>query len=95
MGAAMTLTSRAEQAGIEALPLSPRLGDFNEDLRKLGLEELRAAIRSAAPARGRRPLPSADCRPMPDNGRRLRARYRDRPVSATSPLSERAAPTAF
>jgi hypothetical protein len=44
MGAAMTLTSRAEQAGVEALPLSPRLGDFNEDLRKLSLEELRAAM---------------------------------------------------
>jgi hypothetical protein len=44
MGAAMTLTSRAEQAGVEALPLSPRLGDFNEDLRKLSIEELRAAI---------------------------------------------------
>jgi hypothetical protein len=44
MGAAMTLTSRAEDAGIEALPLSPRLADFNEDLRKLSLEELRAAM---------------------------------------------------
>jgi len=43
-GAAMTLTSRAEAAGIEALPLSPRLGDFNEDLRKQSLEELRAAM---------------------------------------------------
>ena len=44
MAAAMTLTSRAEQAGPEALPLSPRLGDFNEDLQKLSLEELRAAM---------------------------------------------------
>jgi hypothetical protein len=44
MGAAMTLTSRAEEAGIEAFPLSPRLGDFDEDLRMLGLEELRAAM---------------------------------------------------
>jgi hypothetical protein len=46
MGAAMTLTSRMEEAGIEAFPLSPRLGDFNEDLRTLGREELRAAMHS-------------------------------------------------
>ncbi|MEH2519066.1 hypothetical protein V1279_004639 [Bradyrhizobium sp. AZCC 1610] len=45
MGAARTLTTRAEEAGIEAFPLSPRLGDFNEDLRTLGVEELRAATR--------------------------------------------------
>lgn len=44
MSATMSLTLRAEQAGVEALPLSPRLGDFNEDLRKLSLEELRAAM---------------------------------------------------
>jgi hypothetical protein len=39
------LTERARTAGIEALGLSPRLGDFNEDLRRLGLAELRAALR--------------------------------------------------
>jgi hypothetical protein len=39
------LTERAEAAGIEALALSPRLGDFNEDLRMLGIDELRAALR--------------------------------------------------
>lgn len=44
MGSAAALTSRADEAGIEALVLSPRLGDFNEDLRALGLEELRAAV---------------------------------------------------
>jgi hypothetical protein len=44
MGAAAALTSRADQAGIEALVLSPRLSDFNEDLRALGLKELRAAL---------------------------------------------------
>jgi hypothetical protein len=43
IGAAANLTSRADEAGIRAIPLSPRLGDFNEDLRTLGLEELRAA----------------------------------------------------
>ena len=44
-GAVMTLTARATAAGIEAMPLSPRLGDFNEDLVAFGLEELRAIIR--------------------------------------------------
>jgi hypothetical protein len=44
--AATALTERAEAAGIEALRLSPRLGDFNEDLRAFGVEDLRAALRS-------------------------------------------------
>ena len=39
------LTQRAEAAGIEAIPLSPRLGDFNEDLHVFGLDALRAALR--------------------------------------------------
>jgi hypothetical protein len=39
------LTERAAAAGIEALALSPRLGDFNEDLRAFGPGELRAALR--------------------------------------------------
>jgi hypothetical protein len=39
------LNQRAETAGIEALPFSPVLEDFNEDLRHLGLKELRAALR--------------------------------------------------
>ncbi|WP_454645388.1 DUF7146 domain-containing protein [Bradyrhizobium liaoningense] len=39
------LTERAEAAGIEALALSPRTGDFNEDLRAFGLSALRAALR--------------------------------------------------
>jgi hypothetical protein len=43
-GAAAFLTSRADKAGIEAIPLSPRLGDFNEDLRALGLEGFRAGL---------------------------------------------------
>ncbi|AMA56235.1 DUF7146 domain-containing protein [Bradyrhizobium sp. CCGE-LA001] len=38
------LTQRAEAAGIEAIGLSPRLGDFNEDLHIFGLEALRAAL---------------------------------------------------
>ena len=40
-----TLTERARAAGIEAIALSPALGDFNEDLRHLGLDDLRAALR--------------------------------------------------
>jgi hypothetical protein len=43
--AVTALTERAESAGIEALRLSPRLGDFNEDLRRFGIEDLRAALR--------------------------------------------------
>ena len=39
------LTERAHSLGIEALTLTPALGDFNEDLRQLGADELRAALR--------------------------------------------------
>jgi hypothetical protein len=38
------LTQRAEAAGIEAIALSPRLGDFNEDLHIFGFDSLRAAL---------------------------------------------------
>lgn len=44
-GAMTTLIERANAAGIEAVVVSPRLGDFNEDLRLAGLESLRAAAR--------------------------------------------------
>lgn len=40
-----TLVDRAHDAGIEAIPLSAQLGDFNEDLRGLGIDALRGAIR--------------------------------------------------
>ena len=40
-----TLIERANAAGIEAVVVSPRLGDFNEDLRLAGLDSLRAATR--------------------------------------------------
>ena len=40
-----TLIGRAEQVGIEAITLSPQLGDFNEDLRMLGPDALRTASR--------------------------------------------------
>ena len=44
-GAMASLIDRANEAGIEAMALSPRLGDFNEDLRPLGIDALRAAMR--------------------------------------------------
>jgi hypothetical protein len=44
-GAMAILIDRAQEAGIEAIVISPRLGDFNEDLRLLGLHALRAASR--------------------------------------------------
>ncbi|MHC2338238.1 DUF7146 domain-containing protein [Bradyrhizobium sp. USDA 4454] len=42
-GAMATLIDRAQEAGIEAIVISPRLGDFNEDIRLLGIDALRAA----------------------------------------------------
>lgn len=44
-GAMAILIDRANEAGIEAVCLSPTLEDFNEDLRALGLDALRAAVR--------------------------------------------------
>ncbi|WP_072389403.1 toprim domain-containing protein [Hyphomicrobium sp. CS1BSMeth3] len=43
-GAMATLTARATAVGIETIPLSPRLGDFNEDLVAFGLDDLRARV---------------------------------------------------
>src|SRR3546814_20177448 len=44
-GAMTTLIERARAVGIEAISLSPRLGDFNEDLRIFGADALCAALR--------------------------------------------------
>jgi len=44
-GARDTLVERADALGIDALPLSPMLGDLNEDLRFHGLDALRASVR--------------------------------------------------
>lgn len=45
------LADRAEGDGVEAIRLTPRHGDFNEDLRALGIDELRAHLRpQLAPA---------------------------------------------
>jgi hypothetical protein len=43
-GATNGLTERARAAGIEAIALSPRCGDFNEDLRSFGVDALLAAV---------------------------------------------------
>ena len=39
------LIDRANDVGIEAITLSPRLGDFNEDIRALGIDALRSVVR--------------------------------------------------
>ncbi|MFG1228592.1 DUF7146 domain-containing protein [Xanthobacter wiegelii] len=44
-GARDRLIARTEAVGIEAIVLSPTLGDFNEDLRAFGIEKLRAGTR--------------------------------------------------
>lgn len=44
-GARDSLVERANAVGIEAIVLSPVLDDFNEDLRHLGLDTLRANLR--------------------------------------------------
>ena len=43
--ASARLTQRAKDAGIEAITLSPHLGDFNDDLRLLGGDAFRDALR--------------------------------------------------
>lgn len=40
-----TLIERAKAEGIEAIPLSPALGDFNEDLQRLGFDALWTGVR--------------------------------------------------
>ena len=44
-GAVESLSARARMNGIEAITLSPRSGDFNEDLRIFGIDAVRAALR--------------------------------------------------
>lgn len=45
-GARDRLIDRATEAGIEAIPLSPMLGDFNEDLVTRGIDALRTGLRA-------------------------------------------------
>ena len=51
--AAASLIDRAKALGIEAITLSPTLEDFNEDLRGLGVDALRTAIKGANRTAGR------------------------------------------
>tara|TARA_R110002072_G_scaffold19100_30_gene71220 strand:- start:18267 stop:19313 length:1047 start_codon:yes stop_codon:yes gene_type:complete len=44
--AATALTDRIAAKGIETIPLHPRCADFNDDLRNLGLDAVRANLRS-------------------------------------------------
>ncbi len=44
--ASAILIERATAAGIETIILSPAFDDFNDDLRRLGVVDLRTAIRS-------------------------------------------------
>jgi hypothetical protein len=43
--ASATLIDRATAEGIEAIALTPGLGDFNDDLRRIGAHGLQAALR--------------------------------------------------
>ncbi len=53
--AAEGLIDRARSAGIKAIALSPSLGDFNDDLRAFGIDELRESLRGQlAPEDGAR-----------------------------------------
>jgi hypothetical protein len=45
LSAADSLAHRANKAGIDVIRLLPRLGDFNDDLRAYGCDELRAHLR--------------------------------------------------
>ena len=91
-----TLTERARAAGIEALSLSPALGDFNDDLRRLGSDDLRAALRAAARPGRRGPIHAPRWRPKPMDEATLALHVRDRAGSVGCRLSgTRTAPTAF
>lgn len=43
-GATESLVARAQAVGIRTIALSPRLSDFNDDLRQFGIGALRAAV---------------------------------------------------
>ena len=45
LAAADDLGTRVSDAGIDVRRLAPRLGDFNDDLRAYGLDDLRAHLR--------------------------------------------------
>ena len=92
--AVSTLNDRAAAAGIEALTLSPALGDFNEDLLHLGTDELRASIARPTRAGGRGPFHGLGYGPRRDDVPGS-ARRRSHRIVMMPFVSERAAPTAF
>jgi hypothetical protein len=58
--ATAALSVRARQAGIDALALSATLGDFNDDLRRLGIDSLRHSVaRQLAAGDAHRFMPAA------------------------------------
>ena len=86
------LTQRAKAAGIEAIALSPRLGDFNEDLHIFGLDALRAALRiQLVPEDVARFLHSSTVPPHRPSGASINV---DKSVSGEA-LPDEDAPTAF
>lgn len=90
------LTERAKAAGIEALTLTPALGDFNEDLRTLGAGALAAAVRvQLAPEDVDRFLAAFVTGVGRDRARGPASPVMGGSVSAGSGRRERAPPTAF
>ena len=73
-----TLADRAHRAGIDAIALTPRFSDFNEDLCRLGIDGASHRVADHARPGGRRPLPALSTRPerneasaAPKVGRRI------------------------
>ena len=55
-GATATWSTAQQSAGIEAIILSPTLGDFNDDLRRLGVDAAASGAQGADRSGGRRSL---------------------------------------
>jgi len=90
------LTERAEAAGIEALTLTPAMGDFNEDLRSLGAGALAAALRvQLAPEDVDRFLAAFIAAGDRERARGLASPVMSGSVASGPGVRERAPPTAF
>jgi len=75
--ACRTLVERARARAIEAIVLSPAQGDFNADLRTIGIDPLRAAIRPQL-------APQDVARFLSRSESRERQRAKERPASGES-----------
>lgn len=88
-----TLIERADAVGIEARSLNPTLGDFNEDLRHLGVDHLRGGLRAQLArttwpgSRGRRGWPGRE-----EDSREVSPVSMPRRLAGDLPLAGRAAP---